>query len=303
MRWRVMTAVGCALTACGSEASDAPAKPAAPAAVIDARAPAPPDAAEPTFALAHHDAKSVGEAIRYIIDQTHPRVIGFGEVHAMAGGPKVASSLGHFAREVIPAIADQLSDVVLETWVVDKTCGDKGATATAAVEGELHHPQSTKSDLAIVVDTLRRAKVQPRAMHLSCDDYARVAPPGKPVAIDVMLDVVTRELGNGAADAIALRDKDPHARPIVATYGGSLHNELYPQPGLESWSFAKKLDDATGGRYVEIDLIVPEYAAADGAAKKEAWYPMLSLAAPDHVVVIERAPRSYAVLVQTGVAQ
>jgi hypothetical protein len=304
MRWRVMTAVGAALTACGSESGDAPAKPATapapktPAVVIDAPAPAPPDPG-----LAHHDAKDAGAAVQYIIESTHPRVIGFGEVHAMAGGPKVASSLAHFTREVLPAISDQLSDLVLETWVVDKSCGAKGSAATAAVEGELHHPQSTKSDLANVVDALRAAKVQPRAMHLSCDDYARVAPPGKPVAIEAMLDVVTRELGQGAVDAAAARDKDPHARPIVATYGGSLHNELYPRAGLEGWSFAKKVDDATGGRYVEIDLIVPEYAAADGAAKKEAWYPMLSLAAPDHVVVIDRAPRSYVVLLPTGVAQ
>jgi hypothetical protein len=300
MRWRVMTAMASALTACGSDGDPPAAKPPAPPSAPADAAP-PPDAA--ADALAHHDAKDAGAAVQYIIDATHPRVIGFGELHAIAGGPKVASSLAHFTREVLPAISDQLSDLVLETWVVDKTCGAKGSAATAAVEGELHHPQSTKSDLAAVVDALRAAKVQPRAMHLGCDDYARVAPAGKPVAIDVMLDVVTRELGQGAVDAVALRDKDPHARPIVATYGGSMHNELHPRPGLESWSFAKKVDDATGGRYVEIDLIVPEYAAVEAGAKKEAWYSMLHLAAPDHVVVIDRAPRSYVVLLPTGVAQ
>jgi hypothetical protein len=133
-------------------------------------------------------------------------------------------------------------------------------------------------------------------MHLGCDDYAKVAPPGQELQIEVMLDLITRELGRIAAEAVTARDAQAGARPLVATYGGALHNDLYPANGVEGWSFAAKLDDATHGRYDEIDLYVPELAADDPASQHEAWFPLLAKAAKDHVVVIQRGARSYIVI-------
>jgi hypothetical protein len=226
-------------------------------------------------------------------------VIGFGELHARTDRTQAESSLSHFTREVFPVISDQLSDLVLETWVVDPKCGESAKTATAAVETAMRRPASTKSELGTLIAAARAAKVAPRAMHLGCDDYAKVAPPGKPLDIEVMLDLVTRELGRIATEAVVARDKDPAARKLVATYGGALHNDLYPTVGVDQWSFAKGVDAATGGHYVEIDLYVPEFAAEDPASQREAWFAILQQAGPDHVLLIQRAERSYIILLPT----
>lgn len=293
-----MITAALAAGACGREARDPPkAAPAAPARTrtptIDASAPAAwqHDGSGPAF----RDAPDVATAVRLIVDDDQPRVIGFGELHARTDRATVESSLSHFTREVFPAIQDRLSDLVLETWVVDPRCGEGAKTATAAVEGAMMRPATTRNELGTLVANARAAKVQPHAMHLGCDDYAKVAPPGKPIEIEVMLDLITRELGRIATEAAA------HAGPdkIVATYGGALHNDLYPNPGVASWSFAAAVDGAVDHRYVEIDLYVPELAAADPASKSEPWFPLLARAAADHVVVIQRGPRSYVVLLPT----
>jgi hypothetical protein len=299
MRWRVMTAA-LAAGACGREATDpsgpAPRATSPPPIAIDAAAADrgwnyPPNGDGPAF----RDAPDVATAVAQIVDDDHPRVIGFGELHARTDRAQVESSLSRFTREVFPALRDRLSDLVLETWVVDPRCGEGAKTATAAVEGAMRRPAATKSELATLVEAARAAHVQPHAMHLGCDDYAKVAPPAKDLQIEVMLDLITRELGRLATEAAARAPADQ----IVATYGGALHNDLYPNAGVATWSFAKGVDDATRGRYVEIDLYVPELAADDPASKNEPWFPLLARAAPDHVVVIRRAARSYIVLLPT----
>ena len=34
------------------------------------------------------------------------------------------------------------------------------------------------------------------------------------------------------------RDKRPDARPWIAVYGGALHNDRFPDKGVEEWSYA-----------------------------------------------------------------
>jgi hypothetical protein len=46
------------------------------------------------------------------------RVIGFGELHARRDRPATTSTLAAFTR-ALPALADRLSDLVIETWRVD----------------------------------------------------------------------------------------------------------------------------------------------------------------------------------------
>ncbi|HTJ46789.1 MAG TPA: hypothetical protein VL463_32020 [Kofleriaceae bacterium] len=262
----------------------------------DARAARQPPAWQHDGALAYREEPDVATAVADLIAEDDPRVIGFGELHSRTDRANVTSSLAHFTKEVFPAVKDRLSDLVLETWIVDPKCGEGAKTATAAVEGAMMRPQSTKSELAQLIEAARAAKVQPHAMHLGCDDYAKVAPPGQEIQIEVMLDLITRELGRLATAAAA---KAP-AGKIIATYGGALHNDRFPNPGVASWSFADRVDHAVAGKYDEIDLYVPELAAEDPASKNEAWFPLLGRAAKDHVVVIQRGAKSYIVLLPTS---
>lgn len=81
-------------------------------------------------------------------------------------------------------------------------------------------------------------------------------------------------------------------------YGGALHNNRFPEAGIAEWSYAADADRATGGRFVEIDLVVPELAAASPAARREPWFPLAGAPRdPDHPVVVwTRGERSFVVI-------
>ena len=132
-------------------------------------------------------------------------------------------------------------------------------------------------------------------MTLTCADYQALAAKGGEPDLEVMLSLTTRELGRIAASAVAHRDKDPAHRPWIVVYGGALHNDRVPDPALAEWSYAANIDELTGGRFLEIDLIVPELAGADPASQRQPWFAQVQ-AADDHVHVVRRNERSLVII-------
>jgi len=257
----------------------------APAAPPPARTPA----ADAAVASTGYD--SLAAAIRAVIPDD-ARVIGFGELHARTDRAQVASALSRFTRDALPALADRLSDLVVETWVVDQACGSAATVATAKVEVTMRRPVETKSEIAELAEAARKAMIQPHAMRIGCADYAKIAPQGKDVQPEEMLTLTTRELGRIVGEAVAHRDREPGHRPWIAVYGGALHNDRFPAPAVADWSYAAKADAATSNHFVEIDLIVPELARDDAASRDQPWYALVA-AADDKVHVYQRGERSY----------
>jgi hypothetical protein len=220
------------------------------------------------------------------------RVVGFGELHSRTDRGQVKSSLATFTDQALPALGPRLSDLVVETWVTDTKCGAAATEATTRVEMTMRRPVTTRNEIGDLAAAARNAGIQPHAMRIGCDDYARVAPPGKDVDVEALLTLTTRELGRLTSEAIA---HPPNAkRPLIAVYGGALHNDRFPDPGVAEWSYAKAIDLATQDHFVEIDLIVPELAAADAASQKTAWFPLVATAA--QVTVWKRGERSFVVI-------
>jgi hypothetical protein len=236
----------------------------------------------------------LASALKAIVPED-TRVIGIGELHSRTDRAQVKSSLSRFTSDGLPAMADKLSDLIVETWIVDPKCGQSAKTATAKVEITVRRPQETKSEIAVLAETARAAKVQPHAMKLTCADYEKVAPSGKDVLPDVMLGLITKELGRIADEAVRHRDKQPDHRPWIALYGGALHNDRFPAEGVADWSYAARIDQLTGNKYVEIDLIVPELAEADTAAQKQPWFPLIK-SSENAVRVWKRGERSFVVI-------
>ncbi|HEY8924696.1 MAG TPA: hypothetical protein VIU64_09965, partial [Polyangia bacterium] len=81
-------------------------------------------------------------------------------------------------------------------------------------------------------------------------------------------------------------------------YGGALHNDLVPDPELAAYSFAPRVLAATLGRFLEIDLVVPEYAAGSSVVKAQPWWRAYERARPGRraAVLIRRSARSYVVV-------
>jgi hypothetical protein len=274
------------VAACGNK--DAAPRPATKQA---AAAPPPAVVADAASAPTYPD---LGAALTAIIPPD-ARVIGFGELHSRTDRAQVTSSLAHFTAEALPALHDKLSDLIIETWITDPHCGSAATEATAKVTVTMRRPVETKSEIGKLADAAKAAGIQPHAMRITCDDYAKIAPRGKDVDVAAMLDLTTRELSRISLEAIAHRDKEPTHRPWIALYGGALHNDRFPDKGVEDWSYAAKVDDATHGHFVEIDLIVPELAEADPASAKQPWFDLVEHAGRT-VQVYKRGERSFVVI-------
>ncbi len=223
------------------------------------------------------------------------RVVGFGEMHMRTDRKQVKSALARFTQDGLPALAGQISDLVVETWIVDPGCGKKAETATKKIEMTVRRPQETKSEIALLAEAARAAKVQPHAMKMTCDDYDKIAPAQGEVAPDVILGFTTRELQRISGEAVTFRDKKAETRPWIAVYGGALHNDRFPAEGVEDWSYAAGVDQKTTNRFVEIDLIVPELAEADDASKSQPWFDVVKRA-DDKVHVWKRGERSFVMI-------
>lgn len=259
-----------------------------PAPVREAR---PADAA-PSALPPHTRHATLAAALTATIPAS-ARVIGFGELHARVDRAAPRSALAAFT-EALPALAERMSDLVIETWIVDPKCGKQAVTATKRIETEVARPEATKSEVAQLADAARAAGAQPHAMTLACKDYAALAPERGPVDPVAMLGLVTRELTRIANSALAHRAKERAPRPWIALYGGALHNDRFPVSSVAEWSYAAAVDRASGDRLVEIDLIVPELAEADPASQAQPWFPLV--AAAREVLVWTRGERSFVVI-------
>ena len=283
---RQLALAALAIAACHKDASRAAPGDAAPHPPRDARI-AP-------VALPPNTYGDLASALAAIIPDD-ARVIGFGELHARTDRPHVTSALARFTRDALPALAPKLSDLVIETWLLDTHCGKTAAQTSARVQTTMKRPAETTNEIGALADAARKEQIQPRAMQVSCDDYARIAPAGKDIQADVLLTLTTNELGRVATEALTARDADPKHRPWIALYGGALHNDRFPDDSVAEWSYAAKVDAATHGHFVEIDLIVPELADGDPMSQKEPWYGLASHA-DDVFHVWKRGDRSFVIV-------
>ena len=179
-----------ALCACGKDGA-APSR-----APIEATPAGPESSREATTGTAgtaalppHHAFPDLAAALVAIIPPD-AWVIGFGELHARTDRAAPTSSLASFTR-ALPALAGRLSDLVLETWKVDPTCGTPAVAATARMEAQVLRPEATRSELAELADAARAAHVQLHVMTLTCADYAASAPAGGEVDPAAMLSLTS----------------------------------------------------------------------------------------------------------------
>lgn len=283
--WIVLS--GCTGCTASTTADPAPppSKPAAPA--------TPTTPARPARTLPPHTEYADLAAALAATIPADARVIGFGELHARVDRAQVPSALSAFTA-ALPSFGDKVSDLVVETWIVDPACGSKAATATKKIETEVKRPAATKSEVALLADAAKAAGIQPHAMTLACKDYDTLAPKnGAPDPV-AMLTLTTKELTRIATSAVIHRDKTKHPRRWIALYGGALHNDRFPDKAVAEWSYATTVDQATANHYVEIDLIVPEFAEPDPASQQAPWFPLVARAST--FSVWKRGERSFVIV-------
>jgi hypothetical protein len=201
------------------------------------------------------------------------QVLAVGESHAQKGTEALTSATKRFTERLLPAISSRSGDLVVELWHPDPKCM-KEVKATAQAQKPVTETQATTNvneydALAIQSKSLG---VTPWPLRPTCDDFSSIADAGAD-AVPVMLGLVKRLTQQKVQQLMA---KNVPAKKLTIAYGGLAHNDVAPAAASAAWSFGPDLVKASGGKYVEIDLIVPEYVKDSDIWKKLAWYDAFS---------------------------
>src|SRR6185436_20013401 len=223
---------------------------------------------------------SVKGAIEELLSRK-PRVVAFGEFHQSTATLKVPSSLKRFEDELFEVVAPRASDLVVETWVTEGKCGKTEKAVMKDVQKTTQRPVQTEDEVVTLLKRAKGAGVQPHILKVSCKEY------------DALLRLPSEKLEAGVREVLGKPGAGADPRAIVV-YGGALHNDLAPGEGLSSYAFGESVSRTVGGKYLEIDLFVPEYIEKQASLRKEPWFRAYQrVARSGQAVMIERSLASY----------
>lgn len=249
--------------------------------------PAPPPPALPP----HRVFPSAAAALEAVL-ASNPHILGIGELHSTTAGPRVPSTLSVFTAQLFPVLAPHLTDLVLETWRVDGACGAPAAEVTEKVEAETERPPQTKSDLVVLIEAAVATGVRPHDLAFSCPEYQSMHDPAGDVRFGELLRLLTEKLQAFAV----LASETPNATMVL--YGGAVHNDLFPTAALATYAYGPEVRKRAGVNYVELDLYQPELLTP--TLTEASWAPLLAVTGPAHVVLYERGPQSFVLLLPTA---
>jgi len=223
-----------------------------------------------------------------------PAVLAVGEAHAQRGAT-VASSAKRFADTLLPLLAGRSSDLLVELMMPPKGCV-KQAEAMRSAQKPVTSQQAAgnQNEYLAMGDAARKLGIVPDLLRPSCQDLAAVEDAGAD-AIDVSLATIAR-LTTAQAEKMVDRDRASAAdkKKMVVTYGGALHNDATPPAERAQWAFGPALSKYVEGRYVEVDLYVPEFIEDTDTWRKLPFYTAYQKAKPAAKPTLFRvAPRSY----------
>ena len=227
----------------------------------------------------------------------NPLLLGIGESHAQKGKEGIPTATKRFTEAFLPMLAGKASDIVLEIWVSEGKCGKEKEAQVAEQQKPVTQGQAktNQNEFVTLGDAAYALGVKPHLLRASCADYDAIVKAG-PDSVIVMLEMITR-LMNEKAKALAARNANAGAGKMVLTYGGAIHNDLTARPGRETWTFGPDLSAATAGRYVELDLVVPEFIQDNDAWRALPWMPHFKRDAhPTKTTVFQPAKGSFVLI-------
>jgi hypothetical protein len=207
-----------------------------------------------------------GAAFDYVL-QREPRVLAVGEAHAQDRTPGIASSTRRFAEQLLPKLAGKSKHIVIELLLANcKRETVQGVKEQQAPVTE-HQAKTNPNELLTLGKVAQRLGIEPQGLNPDCREYEAVVAAGES-GIARLLSLIADQTAK-EVDAL-LANAGP--AELIVTYGGALHNDLSPRPGQEAWSFGPRLAAATQNRYLELDLIVPEFVQDSEAWRNLPWF-------------------------------
>ena len=224
-------------------------------------------------------------------------VVAFGELHQTTATAGIESALRRFTHAIWPDIAGRFSQLVVETWMTTGRCGEAERAVTADVEKTTERPAHTESEIETLLRDAHDRGVRPHILSIACADYEAMYGGGAGVDYDRTLRVTAGALETAIGRALRVAATGSAQARLVGVYGGALHNDLYPDPELRAYSFAPAVLRATLGQYVEIDLVVPAYAAGSPAVRAQSWWRVYEKTRRrGAAVLIRRSSRSFVIV-------
>lgn len=239
------------------------------------------------------------EAALQALDQgLNPQIWAFGEAHAKAG-QKGPSTVTRFQQGLLPWLAPRSHFLLVELLGSPGQCEKETKKAGEATKPVTQgQSQDNQSEYIRLGKAARSLGVIPDILRPSCADLAE-ATQGED-AVTGLLELI----GRLSASTLA---REAGAKPVAAgrsaviAYGGALHNDVEPDAGLEAASYAHRLltSREASPTLVEIDLLLPEGIGESPWARRP-WFPAvragLSLRAPGQVLLLQRSPNSFALV-------
>jgi hypothetical protein len=245
---------------------------------------------DPADDIPHREVRTTDAAIAAILDETTGiRVYAVGEYHPTRDVVVRTSPLARFTKEIIGLLEPRAQHLVVEAWLDDLCQSERAGQISMEVFKVTERARRAGGELEALIATSRKLAIATHDLPMTCVEYDSVLDARGRVDFLRLLLMITDTLG-AASRALVADGRD------VIVYGGALHNDLYPQWPLEELSYAKALDDQLGGGVLEIDLVVPEIVAPMPLVRREPWFPLLGHASPDRVLVWNRGPNSYVVI-------
>jgi hypothetical protein len=234
----------------------------------------------------HREFGTTAEAIAAILaENPRPLVFAIGEYHQSRNAIASTSPLSRFTHEIIGLLEPYADHLVVEAWL-DASCWRGTGERVIA---ETQRSETTQMEVLRLMKRSERLHLQTHTLPITCIEYDSVIDASGHVDFLLLLEMITDKLAATTRSLLA-------ADRAVIVYGGALHNDLYPRWPLESLSYTKSLSEELGGKVLEIDLVVPEIVAPMEMIRQEPWFPLLGRASPKRVLVWQRGPASYVVI-------
>lgn len=256
---------------------------------IDAGA-SPPTAAapEPARATLYPTAAA---ALRDLL-RSQPTVVAFGEFHQTKATARIPSAIKRFTREMLRPLAEAgATDLVVETSITTGSCGEAEKNAVAQVGKATERPARTENEVLTLLTAAKRAGLQPRILQISCKDYQAMMG-GTEIDFDKLLRLTRDQLKTQIRAALARP-----GRRMVVSYGGALHNDAHPSADVAPYAFGPAVSRAVDGRYLEINLYVPEFIEKNTEMRAQPWYAAYRRSSrPGRVTLVRRSESSFALV-------
>lgn len=262
----------------------------------EASPPDPPHTTSPCHPLQCRNFTTSEAALVSVLEQ-RPSVIAFGESHALRGAADVLTATERFGADYLPLLRSRgASTLVVELINPPAGCEQEKA-AVAAVQKPVVERQDTGNQDRFVQlgHRARELHMVPLILEPTCRDFVPVRQAG-PDGVAALLELIASQT-RGKLERLAAQAP---TGALVVAYGGGIHNDIAEEGESKPFAFGAELSRATQGKYVAVDLIVPEFVGDTDVWKALPWYQFWPKLRNEGVVLIETKPSEFTLILERG---